>query len=189
MERGLSEQASSVSDTTASGDDLSSTTVNSISVKGNIEDVDTDTTHVLVSHGTFLGGPLEGSNARILDFVQVLNTLGDINEQVGASGVGTETPDLPGISNIPTELISEDTSTELEIVTGVDLAVLDGEGKLLIEGLSLGVKTVVLVLRLGESDDRRLGLDGLTVTDDGVGLLERDTSVILLEILCNNVIF
>ena len=148
-----------------------------------IKNVDTDTTHVLLSTDTLLRFPLEGSNARILDFVQVLNTLGDINEQVGASGCGTETPDLPGISDIPTELISEDTSTELEIVTGVDLAVLDGEGKLLIEGLSLGVKAVVLVLRLGESDDRRLGLDGLTVTDDGVGLLERDTSVIFLEIL------
>ena len=148
-----------------------------------IEDVHTDTTHVLLAKDTLLGRPLEGGNARVLDFVEVLNTLGDINEQVRAGGVGTETPDLPGISNIPTELISEDTSTELEIVTGVDLAVLDGEGELLIDGHSLGVETIVLVLRLGESDDGGLGLDGLTVRNDGIRLLQRDTSVVLLKIL------
>jgi len=41
----------------------------------------------------------------------------------------------------------------------------------------------VLVLGLGESDHGRLGLDGLPVSDNGVGLLEGNTSVILLEIL------
>ena len=155
----------------------------------NIKDVHTDTTHVLLAENTLLRRPLEGSNARILDFVEVLHTLGDINEHVRAGGLRAETPDLTRIRDVPAVLVSEDTRADLVIVTGVDLAVLDGEGKLLIEGLSLGVKTVVLVLRLGESDDRRLGLDGLTVTDDGVGLLERDTGVILLEILCNSVIF
>lgn len=142
--------------------------MDSISVEGNIEDVNTDTTHILISHRTFLGSPLEGSDTRILNFVQVLNTLGDINEQVGTSGIGTEAPDLPSISDIPTELVSEDTSTELEIITRGDLAVLDGDCELLVKRLSLGVETIVFVLRFRESDNRRLSLDGLTVTDDRV---------------------
>lgn len=148
-----------------------------------IEDVEANTTHVLLTADTLLGRPLEGSNTRILDFVEVLHTLGDIDEQVGAGGVGTEAPNLPGVSDVPAELVSEETSTELVIVTSVDLAVLDGEGELLIDGHGLDVETVVLVLGLGQSDDGGLGLDGLTVRDDGVGDLERDTSVVLLEIL------
>lgn len=46
----------------------------------------------------------------------------------------------------------------------------------------------MLVLGLGESDNRRLSLNGLTVTDDGVGLLKRYTSVVLLEILIKKTI-
>ena len=146
MESGLGEQASSVSDTTASGDDLSSTTVNSISVKGNIEDVDTDTTHVLLAENTLLRRPLEGSNARILDFVEVLHTLGGIHEDVGASGVRTEAPDLTRVGDVPAELVGEDSRADLVIVTRVDLAALDRLGERLVDGLSLRVQTVVLVL-------------------------------------------
>ena len=154
---------------------------------GNIEDVDADTTDVLLTAHTLLSRPLEGSNARVLDFVQVLNTLGNINQQVGASGVGTETPDLPGVSDIPAVLVSEETGTDLEIVTGADDAVLDGLGELLLNGESLDEETVVLVLGLGERDDARLGLDGLAVGNDGVGDLEGNTSVVVLEILCISV--
>lgn len=114
----------------------------------NIEDVEANTTHVLLTADTLLSSPLEGGNARVLDFVQVLNTLGDINEQVRAGGVGAEAPNLPGVSDVPAELVSEDTGTELVIVTGVDLAGLDGEGELLFDGHSLDVETVVLILGL-----------------------------------------
>lgn len=149
----------------------------------NIEDVDADTTHVLLSADTLLRCPLEGSNARVLDLVEVLHTLGDIDEQVGAGGVGAEAPDLTRIGDVPAELVGEHTSTDLVVVAGVDLALLDGLGELLVDGLRLGVETVVLVLRLGERNNRRLSLDGLLVTNDGVGDLEGDTSVVLLEIL------
>jgi len=90
---------------------------------------------------------LEGSNARILDFVEVLNPLGHIDQQIGSSGIGAETPDLAGISNIPAVFISEDTSTELELVARVDLATLDGLGELLIDWQGLDEETIVLVLR------------------------------------------
>lgn len=149
-----------------------------------IKNVDADTTNVLLAADTLLGRPLEGSNARVLDFVQVLNSLGDIDQQVGASGVGAETPDLPGIGDIPAVLVSEETGTDLEIVTGADDAVLDGLGEFLLDGESLGEYTVVLVLGLGEGDDARLSLDGLTVGNDRVGNLEGNTGVVVLEILC-----
>jgi len=112
-----------------------------------------------------------------------LHTLGDIDHQVGTSGIGTETPDLPGIGDIPSILVSQDPSTGLEIVTGVDLAVFDGKSELLIEGLGLEIQAVVLVLGLGQCDDGGLSLDGLPVTDDGVRNLEGNTSVVFLEIL------
>ena len=149
----------------------------------NIEDVDADAAHVLLSADTFLGCPLERSNTRILDFVEVLHTLGGIDEDVGASGVGAEAPDLTRVGDVPAELVSKKTSTELVIVTGVNLAGLNGERELLLDGQSLDVETVVLVLGLRQSNDRGLSLDGLTVTDDGVGDLEGNTGVVLLEIL------
>ena len=116
-----------------------------------------------------------------------MHTLGDIDHQVGASGVGTEGPDLTGVRHIPAELVSEETGTELVIVTGVDLAGLDRKGELLLDGESLDVETVVLVLRLRQSNDGGLSLDGLTVRDDGVGDLEGNTGVVLLEILLREI--
>jgi hypothetical protein len=111
---------------------------------------------------------LEGGNARILDFVQVLNTLGNVDKQVGASGIGAKAPDLSGVRSVPSVLISHNSTACFEIVTGTDLAVFDSQGEFLIEGLGLEVQTVMFVLGLGEGDNGGLGLDGLTVTNDGV---------------------
>ena len=148
-----------------------------------IEDVHTDTTHVLLAENTLLRRPLEGSNARILDFVEVLHTLRDIDEHVRASGVRTEAPDLAGIGDVPAELVGEDARADLVIVAGVDLAGLDRLREGLVDGQGLRVETVVLVLRLRKRDNGRLGLDGLAETDDGVRNLEGNTGVVLLEIL------
>jgi hypothetical protein len=186
LESGLGEQSSSVQHTTSSRNDLTTTTVNGISVKGDIHDVETDGTHGLLSNGTLLGGPLETRDDGVLDFAEVLDGLGLVNEQVGTVGVRTEAPNLTGIGDVPAVLVSEDTGTSLEIVTRADLAGLDGEGDLLVKGLSSDVETVVLVGRLGQSSDARSAADGLTVLDNGVGDTERNTSVVLLEILQAN---
>jgi len=154
--------------------------VDGVGVESNIEDIDSDTTHVLLSADTLLGSPLESGNTRILDFVQVLHTLGDIDHQVGTGSIGTETPNLPGISDIPSKLVSHNPSASLEIVTGTDLAILDGKGEFIFEGQGLEIQTVMLVLGLGQGNDGGFGLDGLTVTDDGVRNLEGNTGVVFL---------
>jgi hypothetical protein len=58
---------------------LTTTSVDSISVESDIQNVEATATHVFFGKRTFLGSPLESSNARILDFVKVLDSLGDIN--------------------------------------------------------------------------------------------------------------
>jgi hypothetical protein len=178
-------------------------------VKGDIEDVVSVASHDLLSARSLcenrsesvstrkseskevkkertLGIPLESGNARILDFVEELNSLGGVDKEVRSGTIGTEAPDLSGIGNVPAVLVGENTGTELEVVTGTDLALLDGLGDLLIDGLSGNVETVVLVLRLGESGHRGLGGDTLTVSDDGRGDLEGNTGVVLDEILQAN---
>lgn len=183
---GLGQQGRGVQDTTGSGNDLTTATVNGISVQGDIEDVEADRAHGLLSNRTLTTGPLETRDNGVLDFVQVLNSLGLVNQQVGTGTIRTESPDLTGISDIPTEVIGQDTGTSLEIVTGRDLAALDGQRELLINGLSNHVQTVVLVGGLGQSRHAGLALDGLSVLDDGVRDVERNTGVVLLEILQAN---
>lgn len=183
---GLGKEGGGVEDTARSGDDLTTTTVNGISVESDIHDVEADRAHGLLSNGTFLGGPLETRDDGVLDFTQVLDGLGLVNEQVGTGGVGTEAPNLTGIGDIPAVLISKDTSTLLDIVTRSDLASLNGQGDGLVQRLSSKVETVVLVGRLGQRGDAGSGVDSLTVLDDGVGDTERNTGVVLLEILQAN---
>jgi len=63
LEAGRGGQFGSEEDTSHSGGDLTTTSVDSVSVEGNIFDVEAAASHVLVSHDTFFGGPLEGSFA------------------------------------------------------------------------------------------------------------------------------
>ena len=59
QESGYSRQDTSVHHTTASREDLASTTMDRISVQGNILDVNSDSTHVLLTKDTLVRGPLE----------------------------------------------------------------------------------------------------------------------------------
>ena len=183
LEARLGGEGGGVDDTTGSGDDLSTTTMDGISVEGDIVDVEAAATHVLVTEDTLFGGPLEGSDARILDLNHVLNSLGDINKKIGTIVVGTETPDATGIVELPAVLINEVATTGLGIILGGDLAFLDVLGELVREGVGLHVDTVMLVGGLGETHDGGFLSDGLTEGDDGVGDAERDLGVLLLEIL------
>lgn len=183
---GVSQEGSGQQDSTGSTDDLTATTVNGIGVKGDVLDVEANSSHWLFSNWTFAGSPLETRDERILDFVEVLDGLGLVNKDVGTRGVWTETPDLTGISDIPFVLISEKTGTSLDIVAGRDLSCLNSERNLLTQWLSSDVETVVLVLRLGQGNHAGLGADGLTIGNDGVRDTERNTSVIFLKILQAN---
>ena len=60
LELGGSSELASVVDTSGSGNKLTTTSVDSISMKGNIMDVESDTSHVLLAHSSLLGSPLEG---------------------------------------------------------------------------------------------------------------------------------
>jgi hypothetical protein len=93
LETRLGEEGRSVADSSADGDELSSTSVDGVGVKGNIHlvtkgerephDVEPDTSLVLLANDSLLGGPLEGGDARVLDLVEVLDSLGNIDEPEG----------------------------------------------------------------------------------------------------------
>jgi len=101
LETGLSGKLSCVEDSSGGGGNLATTSVDSISVKGNILDVESDASHVFFRHDTLLGSPLEGSLAGVLNFVHELALRSDVNKQVGTGGLGTETPNFLGIVRVP----------------------------------------------------------------------------------------
>lgn len=178
-----SQELSGETDSSGGGHNLTGTSMDGIGVEGDIHDVESDTSHVLFGTGSFLGSPLETGDTRVLDFVEVLNGLGGVNHQVGTGGFGTETPDLSCFSYIPSEFISHQSGSNLEVVSGSDLAGFDSLGEFLVQGQGVHPDSVVLVLRLGQGGHGRLSLDSLLVTDDGVGPLQGDTGVVVLQIV------
>ena len=115
--------------------------------------------------------------------MQELNPLCGVDEKIGASGVWPKTRDLPRIGLVPAELVSEDTGSSLEIITGVDLVALDGERELVLHRYSPGKDTTVFVGGLGERSHRGLNRNSLAVTDEWVGRSDTHTSVLFLEAL------
>jgi hypothetical protein len=158
-----SEELRSVHDTSGSGDELATTSVDSISVESNILDVESDTSHVLFDEDTFLGGPVEGGFHGVLNFVKVLDSLGGINEDVRSGGLGSEAPNLKCIIGVPLELVSEDGSSLLRVLLGGDLIVFDCLRKLVTERLAHSKDSVMLVRRLGERLSGGFLSDGLFV--------------------------
>lgn len=126
---------------------------------------------------------MEASNNGVLDLVKVLDTLGAVDEHVWTSTLGAETPDLTGLGHVILVLLAQILGADLEVLTRVDLVLVDVLGKTVGHGHGLHVQTVVFVGRLGQAHLGRLVDDSLTVRDDWVGYLDRDASVVLLEIL------
>lgn len=144
-ESGGSGELGSVEDTTGGGHDLATTSVDSIGVKSDVHDVETDSTHLLVGHTTLLGGPLESGLGGVLDLVKVLDLLGGINEKVGTGGLWAEAPDLLGIIGIPLVVVLEEACALLHLLLGGDLVILDGSSELLTHGGGNTEHTVMLV--------------------------------------------
>ena len=181
-------ELASVDDSSGGWDDLTTTSVDSISVESDIIDIDSDTSHVLIAHGTLSGGPLEGSFHGVLDFTQELDTLGDIDQDVWTVGVWTERPDLLGIVLLPSELfenlgVAEHLGSLLDFILWTDFLSLDQIRKLITNGSTLAEESVVLVWRFGEAHLGGLVQNGFLIGDDWVSLLDFALSVLLNKIL------
>ena len=140
-----SSELTGVEDSSGSWDDLTSTSMDGIGVKGNIMDVESDTSHGLIAHGSLLGGPLESSFDGILDFVKELHSLSGIDNHVWSSGVWSIAPNLEGIGLVPLELLAKDLGSLLGLGLWSALLVLDHLGKLIGKWGTLEEESVMLV--------------------------------------------
>jgi len=105
LESWHSGKLTSVKNSSGGWDDLTTTSMDSIGMEGNIIDVESNSSHVLVTKDTFLGSPLESSFVRILDFTQELDTLSGFNEQVWSIVIWSESPNLLSISFFPSRIL------------------------------------------------------------------------------------
>ena len=120
-EPGLCGEHAGVETPPGGGDDLAASAVDGVSVQGDVVDVEADTAQVLVAEDALLGGPLEAGDDGVLDLVEVLHSLGAVDEDVGSVGVGAEAPDLTGLGDVVLVLVGQVATTGLEVVAGVDL--------------------------------------------------------------------
>jgi hypothetical protein len=140
-----SSELTSVHDSSSGRHNLTSTSMDSISMEGDIMDVESDTSHVLFAHGTFFGSPLEGRVDGVLDLIEELSTLGNINKNVGSVSVGTETPNLLGFILGPIEIVDEDLGSFFGIDLGADFLFFNHEGEFITKRLTLAEKSIMLV--------------------------------------------
>jgi len=136
---------SSIEDSSSSWDDLTTTSVDSVSMESNVHNVESNTSHVFLSHDTFFSGPLECSLARILNFVKILNGFSGINEKVRTSSLGSEAPNLLGFIDIPFILVGKSSVSLFLILFGGDFISFNSVGNIISKRGSDDVKSVVLV--------------------------------------------
>jgi len=149
---GLSSELSGIEDTSSGGDNLTSSSMDGISVKSDVQKVESNSSHVLLGKDSLSGNPLKGSNHRILDFSKIRNSLGAVNKNVGSIGVGAKRPNLTSFGDIPSVILGKLSSTELRLVLGVNIAVVDGLGKSVFKRSGGTEESIVFVGGLRKAD-------------------------------------
>mmetsp|Transcript_10320 Transcript_10320/g.11764 ORF Transcript_10320/g.11764 Transcript_10320/m.11764 type:complete len:304 (-) Transcript_10320:1593-2504(-) len=167
------------------GHDLTSTTVNGISVHDHIIDVESAATQRLLHEDTSQRHLHEGAHNGVLDLVQVLHTLGGVDDNVGLSiGGKTEAPDLPGLSDIPLEVVGEHAGALLHVHVLLEDSLVHRGAELIAQRLGVQVDTVVLVGRLANHVHASLLRDRFAERHHGLAEAEGGTlHVVLAEIL------
>jgi len=98
---GLGGEHGGVENAASGGDDLSTSAVNGVGVQGDVVEIKADSAHVLVAQNSLLGSPVETGLDGILDFVEELDSLGDVDDHVGTGLVRSEAPDLSAVVDVP----------------------------------------------------------------------------------------
>jgi len=145
LELWASSKLTSVEDSSGGWDDLSSTSMDGIGMKGDIMNVESATSHVLIAHNTFSGGPLESSLNGIFDFVKELDSLSNINDHVWSVVVWSIAPNLKGIRFIPFEFFDESSGLLFSFAFWSEFFFLDEVTELIREWLSLKEKSIMFV--------------------------------------------
>mmetsp|Transcript_25046 Transcript_25046/g.53989 ORF Transcript_25046/g.53989 Transcript_25046/m.53989 type:complete len:483 (+) Transcript_25046:135-1583(+) len=179
----LSSQQRCEANTTGGRHDLTHTTMDGISMEDNIHEVEPASTHLFLTKRTVLGGPGETADNRLLNFEEVVHTLGGVNEKIGSSALRSKGPNLTGLSDIPAKFIRHLTALGLRLVTGGNFTIINRKTEFSTNSSSLHKETVVLVGRLGKTGLVRLAGTCLTEGDDGIRDLDLSSHKVLLKIL------
>merc|ERR1719499_2215841 len=90
-----------------------------------IVNVEPSCSHIFITKYTLLGGPLEACNNRVLDFIKILHSLGTINKNVGSIRVRTEAPDLSCFCDVIFILVSQESTSGLEIISSSTFSIVN----------------------------------------------------------------
>jgi hypothetical protein len=145
LETGLGGKLRGVEDSSGCWGDLTTTSVDSISVESDVLDVEADASHVFFRHNTFFGSPLEGSLARVLNFVHELALRSCVNKQVCTGGLRSEAPNLLGFVGIPAIFVLEDLVADLDVLFSSNLLIFNCFRKLVAHWGGNAEDSVVLV--------------------------------------------
>jgi len=141
----LGGELTGVEDSSGGWHDLTGTSMDGVSVKGDVVDVESAATHVFVGEDTLFGSPLKTTDNAILDLVQVLHTLSDLANHVRTADIWAKAPNLPGIVRVHLKFLLKILGPLLSFLLMGNFTVLDLISQTVWEGVTFHVKPVMLV--------------------------------------------
>lgn len=118
LEGRTTSEFTTVVDSSGGGDQLTTSSVDGISVQDDITDVNFNRSHVFVGHDGFFGSPLESIFHRVFDFIHELDSLGGINKNISSHIFRSEGPDFEGFILFPTIFINKMSGSFFTILFG-----------------------------------------------------------------------
>lgn len=146
-----------------------------------VNHIESHSSHVFFTENSTLGDDSESNEHMFLDFVHVLASLSQINQNVWSFSERSETPDFVAQIFVPTELFRQNLDS-LFCISEVDVSVFNGLRKLLSNGLAGAEESVLRVGGFGHGL-RRLCLNCFSVRNDGVGFDDLNLSIFIDQII------
>lgn len=157
------------------------------------------------------GGPLESCHNRVLDFIQVLDSLCTVEEEIRTCAIRSKSPDLTGFCYIILVFLAQVASSCLELISWIHLSLLAKHNTVLRvitvqilnstlltvistyivnvlsqpvrHRLCLHEKTIVFVRRFWQTHLIRLLWYCLTIRYDWIRFLKRNAGMVFFQIL------
>jgi len=168
LERRGGGQFTTIIDSSGSRDQLTSSSVDGIGVEYNVHDVNSDGSHVFVSHNSFLGGPLESIFHRVFNFRHELDSFSGIDQDISTLIFGSESPDLKSISFFPSIGFLKHLGSFFNFGSGSTFSRFNIFSKTFFERYSLTIKSIMFIGGFSETDLVRFFSHGFFIGNNGV---------------------
>ncbi len=154
--------------------------MNSVSMQNNIMNIESNSSHMFISHWSFFSSPLESWFKRISNFVHVLDSFCHIDQNVRTLVFRSITPDFQGIIFVPSIIFNHFFGSFFRILFSTSFSFFNIVLELHIQRTSSNIKSIMFIWRFSHTNLIRSGIYSFFVCNNWFWLNNFNVAIFFL---------